>query len=67
MKFLITIQQGEDGMVLAECPALPGCMSQGKTREEVLDNIKEAIELCLETREQMQLPTLEVTELDIAV
>jgi len=67
VKFLITIQQGEDGMVLAECPALPGCMSQGKTREEVLDNIKEAIELCLETREQMQLPTLEVTELDIAV
>lgn len=67
MKFLITIQQGEDGMILAECPALPGCMSQGKSRDEVLENIKEAIEVCLETREEMHLPTLEVTELDIAV
>jgi predicted RNase H-like HicB family nuclease len=51
MKFLVTIQQGEDGMIVAECPALPGCASQGRTREEVMRNIREAIELSVETRE----------------
>ena len=67
MKFLITIQQGEDGMILAECPALPGCMTQGKTREEVMTNIREAIELSLEARRARKLPVLEVEALDIAV
>ncbi|MBF0501063.1 MAG: type II toxin-antitoxin system HicB family antitoxin [Candidatus Riflebacteria bacterium] len=67
MKFLITIQQGEDGMILAECPALPGCMTQGKNRDEVMTNIREAIELSIETRRGRALPQFEVTELDIAV
>jgi len=67
MKFLITIQQGEDGMILAECPALPGCVTQGKTREEIMNNIREAIELSLETRRERTLPQFEVAELDIAV
>ncbi len=67
MKFLITIQQGEDGCIIAECPALPGCISQGKTRKEVLDNIREAIELSLETRKTRSIPVFEVEELDIAV
>ncbi len=67
MKFLITIQQGEDGCIIAECPALPGCISQGKTRKEVLDNIREAIELSLETRKARSIPVFEVEELDIAV
>ena len=35
---------GEDGYVIAECPELPGCASQGRTREDVLENIREAIE-----------------------
>ena len=43
MKFRIVIQQDEDGIYVAECPSLPGCISQGKTREEVLANIKDAI------------------------
>ena len=67
MKFLITIQQGEDGMILAECPALPGCVTQGRTRDEVLANIREAIEVSLETRQALGLPHFEVEELEIAI
>jgi len=44
MKYRIVIEQDEDGMFVAECPSLPGCISQGKTRQEALDNIKDAIE-----------------------
>ena len=66
MKFLITIQQGEDGLIIAECPALPGCMSQGRTKDEVMANIREVIELNLETRAKHDLPQFEVAELDIA-
>jgi len=40
----VIIYPGEDGYYVAECPSLPGCISQGKTKEEVIDNIKEAIE-----------------------
>ncbi|HPP06820.1 MAG TPA: type II toxin-antitoxin system HicB family antitoxin, partial [Syntrophorhabdaceae bacterium] len=42
------IEQDEDGVFVAEVPSLPGCISQGKTRAEVLKNIKEAIELYIE-------------------
>lgn len=52
MEFLVVLKGGEDGYVVAECPALPGCISQGRTREEALENIREAIELCLESREE---------------
>ena len=40
----VLIYPGEDGYWVAECPSLPGCISQGKTREEAVENIKEAIE-----------------------
>jgi predicted RNase H-like HicB family nuclease len=43
MKFRIVIEQDEDGMFVAEVPALPGCISQGTTRGESLSNIKDAI------------------------
>jgi predicted RNase H-like HicB family nuclease len=43
MKFTITLKQGEDGFIIVSVPALPGCYSQGKTRQEALDNIREAI------------------------
>jgi predicted RNase H-like HicB family nuclease len=43
MKFRIIIEQDEDGIYVAECPILPGCISQGKTREEALANVKDAI------------------------
>lgn len=44
MKFRISIEQDEEGMFVAECPTLPGCVSQGKTRLEAVKNIKEAME-----------------------
>lgn len=47
MKFLITILQDEDGMFIAECPVIPGCVSQGKTEKEAIANIQEAIKGCL--------------------
>lgn len=44
MRYRILIEQDEDGIFVAECPALPGCISQGKTRKEALVNIQDAIE-----------------------
>jgi predicted RNase H-like HicB family nuclease len=44
----VLIYPGEDGMWAAECPSLPGCISQGVTREEALLNIREAIDLYVE-------------------
>ncbi|MEK6678920.1 MAG: type II toxin-antitoxin system HicB family antitoxin [Nitrospirota bacterium] len=55
MKFRIVIQQDEDGNYVAECPSLPGCVSQGKTREEALANIKDAIAGYLSTKAESQL------------
>ena len=49
MKFRITIEQDEDGMFIAECPSLPGCISQGRTRAEALENIQDAIQGYLES------------------
>ena len=40
-KYLITLTAGEDGYIVAECPSLPGCVSQGKTRDEALNGIKQ--------------------------
>ncbi len=48
-KIKITISDGEDGYLVVQAPELPGCISQGKTISEALANIKEAIELYLET------------------
>ncbi len=52
MKWRTTISQDEDGVFIVECPALPGCVSQGKTRQEALANIREAIECYLESLAQ---------------
>lgn len=52
MKFLVTLTEGEDGYIVAEYPTLPGCLSQGRTREEALANIKEAVALSIETRRE---------------
>lgn len=67
MKLVVTIERDEDGRFVAECPAIPGCVSQGKTREQALKNIQEAIALCLEVRRQEGLPlTVETTEVEVA-
>ena len=57
MKYRVIIQQDEDGMYVAEVPALPGCMSQGTTRVEALANIREAIEAYLESLKDHDEPT----------
>ena len=44
MKFKVTIEQDEDGNFVAQCPSLPGCISEGTKREEALANIRDAIE-----------------------
>lgn len=49
MRYRVLIEQDEDGAYVAEVPALPGCISQGHTRAEAIDNIKEAIEAYVES------------------
>ena len=48
MKLKVLISEGEDGWLVVECPSIPGCSTQGKNQQEALDNVKEAIEGCLE-------------------
>ena len=50
MVFNVTVDRDEDGVWIVECPSIPGCVSQGTTKEEALENIKDAIELCLAVR-----------------
>ena len=52
MVFHVIFEKAEDGWIVAECPALPGCISQGKTEEEALVNIKEAITAWLWAEDQ---------------
>lgn len=54
----VIIYPGEDGFWVVECPSLPGCISQGRTKEEALANIREAIDLYIETLEEQgrQIP-----------
>jgi len=56
MIFHVTLERAEDGWIVAECPALPGCVSQGKTKAEVLKNIKEAMEAYVEALLEDGLP-----------
>ena len=68
MKFLIAITQDEDGIYIAECPSIPGCVSQGKSEEEAERNIQDAIQECLAARAEKGLPlTVTVRELEVPV
>jgi predicted RNase H-like HicB family nuclease len=68
MKLIVTLERDETGMVVAECPAIPGCVSQGKTEEEALSNIREAIQGCLESRAKAGMPlTVATREIEVAV
>ena len=68
MQFVITVDRDEDGIWVTECPAIPGCISQGQTKDEAIANIYEAIQLCLEVRATMGLPlTIETRQLDVAL
>ena len=67
MKFNITLDRDEDGVWVAECLSIPGCISQGKTREEAIENIREAIRACLEVRAEQGLPlTVETRQVEVA-
>lgn len=52
----VVIYPGEDGYWVVECPSLPGCISQGKTKESAIANIREAISLYIETLREDGLP-----------
>lgn len=68
MQFTITVDRDEDGVWITECPAIPGCVSQGRTREEAIANIQDAIRSCLDVRAEKGLPlTIETCRLEIAV
>lgn len=67
MRFEITLMRDEDGMVIAECPAIPGCVSQGKDEDEAELNIRDAIKECLEVRVEKGLPlTIETRHVEVA-
>lgn len=67
MKFFVSIDRDEDGMYVAECSAIPGCVSQGKTEQEALSNITEAIKECLEVRAERGMAlTVSIREIDVA-
>ncbi len=56
MKYTVIIEKGEQGGFVATCPALKGCVSQGRTRRQTLKNIKEAIEVYVEALVEDGLP-----------
>jgi predicted RNase H-like HicB family nuclease len=67
LQFFVTIDRDEDGMWIVERPSIPGCVSQGETRDRALENLKEAISLCLVVREEKGLPlTIETTQLEVS-
>ena len=67
MIFSITIDRDEDGIWISECPAIPGCISQGETKEEAIENIKDAISVSLEVRAERGLPlTIETRQIEVA-
>lgn len=68
MKFPVTIDRDEDGVWVVECPSIPGCVSQGQTRDEALKSIEEAIALCLEVRAERGLPlTVETRQVEVTI
>ncbi len=68
MKFVVTLERVEDGMMVVECPSIPGCVSQGKTEREALDSIKDAIGQCLEVRAERGMPlTVSIREVEVLV
>ena len=68
MKFLVSVYQDEDGMHIAECLSIPGCVSQGKSEAEAEANVAEAIRECLAVRAEKGLPlTVSTREIEVPV
>ena len=69
MKLHIVLRPDEiDGGFIAECPEIPGCLSEGATEEEAVSNLREAIQLCLEVRREKGLPlTVPFREVEVGL
>jgi predicted RNase H-like HicB family nuclease len=68
MKVLITMFQDEDGVFVAECPSIPGCVSQGSTAEEAEKNVQQAIKECLAVRAEKGMPlTVMTREVEVLI
>jgi predicted RNase H-like HicB family nuclease len=66
-RLLVTVERDETGAYIAECPSIPGCVSEGATENEALENIREAMQLCLQVRDEQGLPlTIKVYEIEVA-
>jgi predicted RNase H-like HicB family nuclease len=66
MKFSVTLDRDEDGIWVVECPSIPGCVSQGQTKQEALENIKDAITACLQVRAERGMPlTVETYQVEV--
>lgn len=66
MIFNVTLDRDEEGIWIVECPSIPGCVSQGQTKEEALENIKDAIAACLQVRAERGLPlTIETRQVEV--
>ena len=64
----MTLDRDATGMIVAECPAIAGCVSQGKTEDEAIQNIKEAVQGCIEARAANGMPlTVSVREIEVTV
>ena len=68
MKLLVTLERDETGMIVAECPSIPGCVSQGRSEDEALVNVREAIQVCIEARAANGMPlTVAIREVEVKV
>jgi len=70
MKYRVIIEQDEDGIYVAECPSLPGCISQGNTRNEAVENIQDAIKGYIESLKKHNEPippTIDEEIIEVAV
>ncbi len=66
MKFVVTIDRDEDGVWIVECPSIPGCVSQGASKDEALANVQDAIKSCLEVRSERGMPlTVETRQVEV--
>lgn len=66
MTFNVTIDRDEDGVWVVECPSIPGCVSQGQTKQEALENVKDAIVACLQVRAEHGMPlTVETHQVEV--
>jgi predicted RNase H-like HicB family nuclease len=66
MKFVVNIDRDEDGVWVVQCPAIPGCVSQGITKDEALTNIQDAIKSCLKVRAERGMPlTVETRSVEV--